>query len=321
MPDEALLERRASGESLRQLAADYEVAHTTLLHYFRRPDVVLELREARRRMQAERRRLAAQRAEERRQERDVRRRAREGAKRDRQLDAWTPPDRSHRSDSDYLGWLDGRDAPRGLPSRERYNANDDKAAEVVASGGGVEQVIEATGLRSRENVFRLHPQIMSRALKNDAHRSAAGGLNGSGLRRLVPDADLLRRRAAGEPLRRLAPDYDVAHTTLSHYFRRPQVAKALRSVERVDSRGHRSRRDRVMPLHDEALLLSKLSAEVREEIREIVCPLHGHSPTIRSEPAPAGETRFEVKFCCERAKQEFLTDAQVGRLASNVDFD
>lgn len=33
----------AAEESLRQLAADYGVAHTTLLHYFRRPDVVLEL--------------------------------------------------------------------------------------------------------------------------------------------------------------------------------------------------------------------------------------------------------------------------------------
>ncbi len=34
------------------------------------------------------------------------------------------------------------------------------------------------------------------------------------LRRLVPDAELIRRRAAGEPLRELARDYEVAHTTL-----------------------------------------------------------------------------------------------------------
>jgi len=34
------------------------------------------------------------------------------------------------------------------------------------------------------------------------------------LRRLVPDAELLRRRLAGEPLRELARAYGVAHTTL-----------------------------------------------------------------------------------------------------------
>jgi len=34
------------------------------------------------------------------------------------------------------------------------------------------------------------------------------------LRTLVPDAELIRRRAAGEPLRELASDYEVAHTTL-----------------------------------------------------------------------------------------------------------
>lgn len=32
------------------------------------------------------------------------------------------------------------------------------------------------------------------------------------LRKLVPDAELIRRRAAGEPLRELASDYEVAHT-------------------------------------------------------------------------------------------------------------
>jgi hypothetical protein len=48
------------------------------------------------------------------------------------------------------------------------------------------------------------------------------------LRRLVPDAELIRRRAAGEPLRELASDYDVAHTTLGRYFERPEVAKQIK---------------------------------------------------------------------------------------------
>ena len=54
------------------------------------------------------------------------------------------------------------------------------------------------------------------------------------LRKLVPDAELIRRRAAGEPLRELASDYDdVAHTTLGRYFKRPEVAKQLRAEQRA----------------------------------------------------------------------------------------
>jgi hypothetical protein len=52
------------------------------------------------------------------------------------------------------------------------------------------------------------------------------------LRRLLPDEDLVRRRAAGEPLRRLALDYGVAHTTLARYFRRPEAAQQLRRARR-----------------------------------------------------------------------------------------
>jgi signal transduction histidine kinase len=50
------------------------------------------------------------------------------------------------------------------------------------------------------------------------------------LRKLVPDAALIRRRAAGEPFRPLASDYDVAHTTLGRYFERPEVAKQVRQA-------------------------------------------------------------------------------------------
>ena len=52
------------------------------------------------------------------------------------------------------------------------------------------------------------------------------------LRRLVPDAGLIRRRAAGEPLRQLAGDYGVAHTTLGRYFARPQVKRELAQARR-----------------------------------------------------------------------------------------
>jgi hypothetical protein len=51
------------------------------------------------------------------------------------------------------------------------------------------------------------------------------------LRRLEPDGELLRRRAAGETFRELAPDYGVAHTTLSRFFARPDVTRQLRQVK------------------------------------------------------------------------------------------
>jgi hypothetical protein len=49
---------------------------------------------------------------------------------------------------------------------------------------------------------------------------------------LVPDRELVRRRAEGEALRLLASDYGVAHTTLARYFARPEVARQLRAVRR-----------------------------------------------------------------------------------------
>jgi hypothetical protein len=45
------------------------------------------------------------------------------------------------------------------------------------------------------------------------------------LRKFVRDAELIRRRAADEPLRTLASDYNVEHTTLSRFFERPDVAR------------------------------------------------------------------------------------------------
>jgi hypothetical protein len=49
-----------------------------------------------------------------------------------------------------------------------YSWNDDTAARVVAAGGGMKAVIDATGLHTRENVLGLiDPAILVRALDND----------------------------------------------------------------------------------------------------------------------------------------------------------
>jgi hypothetical protein len=45
-PDEALFRRRAAGETLRELASDYGVSHTSLSRYFKRPEAVRELKRA-----------------------------------------------------------------------------------------------------------------------------------------------------------------------------------------------------------------------------------------------------------------------------------
>jgi hypothetical protein len=237
VPDQALYERRVAGEPLRTLALDYDVAHTTLLRHFRRSDAGLELREARRRLQEERKALQA---EERHMKQYVRQRAREDKERDHLLETWKPLEGSQ--PSDYVDWLNLRDAPRGLTSRQRYSANDDVAKTVVDAGGGVEQVIQATGLRSRENVVRnIDPQIMRDALANDAKLSRKRQPDDRGLRRLVPDEELVKRRASGETLRSIALDYNVSHTTLSRYYERPRVAKLLHPHRRRRPRGQEPR--------------------------------------------------------------------------------
>lgn len=185
----------------------------------------------------------------------MRRRAREEAEHGRLLKAWKPPEQAYRTAE--IDWLDSKDDPRGSASFEGFSTNDRTAAEVVAAGGGVDEVIEATGLRTRENVYRLDAQIMSRALKNDARRAAAGGLDTSELRRLVPDTRLLSRRAGGEPLRSLAIDYDVSQRQDEH-----RVA---------------------MPFNHVAEIQAEIG-RIRDEIRASVCPLHGRRPSIRLSP-------------------------------------
>jgi hypothetical protein len=231
VPDEALFDRRVAGESQRALARDYGVVHSTLGDFFRRPDGVLGLEEARRRVQAERK---ARQAEERRLKQKVQRRAQEDNERDRRLKAWPLPGRPRRSG--YEGWLDGHDAPCGLSSRERFSVSDDVAEAMVAAGGGVEQVMAATRL-SRENALRnIDPQIMRRALANDTRFPSNARPEDQRLRRLVPDSELIRRGAAKETLRCLAADYGVCHTTILRYFKRPEVSKQLLRARRKRDR-------------------------------------------------------------------------------------
>ena len=231
VPDVELVRRRAAGETLRVLAADYGVAHTTLGRYFARAEVVRQLREA---GQGERRAAATRRAAERRAERAIRREAKEQAAlaraQARSAAAAAAAHRPHRTGEP--AWLDERDRRLPLLRADLRTTNDELAERAVEAGGGIEAVIEATGLRTRENVLHaIDPTILVRALDNDA-AGAAGPVDRARLRRLLPDPELVRRRAAGETLRQLARDYGVAHTTLGRWFGRPEVARQLHELRR-----------------------------------------------------------------------------------------
>ena len=172
--DDALIRRRAAGESLRPLASDYGVAHTTLLDYFERPDVANELKEVAKRLRLAERVAADRQAEKRRIEREVRRKAKEQAAREREDDrrvralAAERTARRRRSGG-RKGAFWTSVTPAGRPPRaDRYSRSDEIAAEVVAAGGGMQAVIEATNLRTLENVVGgIDPAILKRALDND----------------------------------------------------------------------------------------------------------------------------------------------------------
>ena len=64
------------------------------------------------------------------------------------------------------------------------------------------------------------------------------------LRRLQPDAELIRRRAEGETFRELCAEYGVSHTTLSRYFARPEVVRQVkwaRQLVRADRQAAEAR--------------------------------------------------------------------------------
>jgi hypothetical protein len=174
VPDVELIRRRAAGEALRPLASDYGVAHTTLLDYFERPAVAREVKQAEKQLRAEQRALVDRRAAERRLEGEVRRKAKEQAAREREQTRRAGAavreitSRPRRSRSDYATWFDERDASQPLTRADLHSRNDDIAARVVADGGGVQAVLDATDLRTLENVKNLiDPAILKRAYDND----------------------------------------------------------------------------------------------------------------------------------------------------------
>jgi hypothetical protein len=64
-----------------------------------------------------------------------------------------------------------------LTRADLHSLNDLTAARTVAAGGGMQAVIEATGLRTRENVLRLiDSTILEQAFQNDgaAAKAATG---------------------------------------------------------------------------------------------------------------------------------------------------
>ena len=178
-PDAELIRRRAAGEPLRPLASDYGVAHTTLLDYFKRPEVAREIKQAKEQLRAEQRAVADRRAAARRLEQEVRRKAKEQAARERE-DARRAnavvreiASRPHRSRSDYALWLDERDARQPSTRADLHSQNDEIAAAAVAAGGGMQDVIDATDLRTLENVVGLiDPAILKEAYDNDLLRRA-----------------------------------------------------------------------------------------------------------------------------------------------------
>jgi hypothetical protein len=169
---------------------------------------------------------------ERRMEREIRRKAKEeaGLARSFRVNPVKPPRASR---SPYEAWLDERDARRPLLREDLHSQSDTLAAGAVENGGGIDAVVEATGLRTVENVVRnIDPAILVRAYDQDAVARAFAPPDHAPLRRLSPDAALMQRRARGEPLRRLARDYGVSHTTLSRWFAQPSVGRQLRELQR-----------------------------------------------------------------------------------------
>jgi transcriptional regulator with XRE-family HTH domain len=94
---------------------------------------------------------------------------------ERDPDSKPDPRRAARANqSDYARWLDARDARLPLSRADLHSHADRVAASTVAAGGGIQAIIEATGLRTRENVLRrIDPAILEQARQNDTSPPAA----------------------------------------------------------------------------------------------------------------------------------------------------
>ena len=78
------------------------------------------------------------------------------------------------SNAAYMAWLDEHDARVPLTRADLQSESYHAAARAVAAGGGMQAVIEATGLRTLKNVLSLiDPAILDRARQNDAARPPA----------------------------------------------------------------------------------------------------------------------------------------------------
>jgi hypothetical protein len=128
--------------------------------------------------------VAERRSAARRLEQGVRRQAREQASREqaaregasaRQVAAKRSRASARRSSArePFAAWLDGHDSRTPLTRADQYSQGDRDGAAAVAAGGGFQAVIEATGLRTLDNVVRLIDQaILKQALDNDVLRNA-----------------------------------------------------------------------------------------------------------------------------------------------------
>lgn len=210
--DAELISRRAAGETLRSLARGYDVSHTTLGRYFKRPQVAIELRRAEQLQRADLRAAEADRRAELKAERVAQRRAArqqaaalrgaagQPAAAPRRPDAASRPEAVRdsgrstrfgsagpaaaatrsglaRRASPYSAWLDQHHARVPLSRADLGTPSDVKAAAAVAAGGGMQAVIDATGLRSLKNVERLiDPVIVAEACHHDVLQVTANQL-------------------------------------------------------------------------------------------------------------------------------------------------
>ena len=127
-------------------------------------------------MRAEQQAVRARRLAEQKLERDVRRRAREQAALERKQARRVAAARAELARrgpvarSPYELFLDERDTARPLTRAELHSGSDDIAARVVEGGGGIEAILEATDLRTRENVFRSINSVIRARIRERRRR-------------------------------------------------------------------------------------------------------------------------------------------------------